>query len=190
LEKKLPRKDEKIKSLLKELSTSEGQKFSKHLQLLKNEGNIYILKPLADLMLNKEIKEQQEILTLFGDLNESAAVDEIVDILRDEKFMSVRQLILTAVWNSKLNYSNYLPEFIEIAVEGNFMEALECLTIMENMEGPFKEQHILEAQLHLKDYLEDPAPKETEKAKIISEIALILKDLSLFDEEDMSSYME
>ena len=190
MENKLTRKDQKINSLLNELSSSEGQKFSKHLQLLKNEGNIYILKPLAHLLLTKGSKEQQEIMTLLADLNESVAVDEIIDILKDLTFVSIRQLILTAVWNSKLNYSYYLPEFVEIAVDGNFLEALDCLTIIENMEGPFEERHFLEAQLHLKDYLEDPAPKDAEKSKIMSDIALILKDLSSFDEEDIISYME
>jgi hypothetical protein len=83
-----------------------------------------------------------------------------------------------------------LPEFVEIAVDGDFMEALDCLTILENMEGPFEERQILEAQLHLKDYLEDTAPKEQQKAKIMSEITLWLKDLSDLDDDDISSFMD
>ncbi len=175
---------------MSELASSEGQKFSKNLQILKNEGTVQILRPLATLLLTKGPEEQQEILDLLADLNESAAVEEMIGILRDEQFTGVRQSLLTTIWNSKLNYSYYLPEFVEIAADGDFMEALDCLTILENMEGPFEERHILEAQLHLKDYLEDTAPKESQKAKIMSEIALWLKDLSDLDDEDISSYME
>jgi hypothetical protein len=56
------------------------------------------------------------------------------------------------------------------------------------MEGPFEERHILESQLHLKDYLEDSAPKNPQKAQIMSEIALIVKDYTNFDEEDISLF--
>jgi len=173
-----------------ELAASEGPKFSKNLQLLKNEGTIQVLKPLSELLLSKGEGEKQEILQLLGDLNESAAADEMVSILRDEHFLPIRQVLLTTIWNSKLNYSYYLPEFVEIAADGDFMEALDCLTILENMEGPFEERHILEGQLHLKDYLEDTAPKESQKAKIMSEIALFLKDLASIEEDDISSFME
>jgi hypothetical protein len=190
VEKKPSRKDQKLNTLLVELASTSGSKFSKNLQLLKSEGTIQILHPLAELLLTKAEPEKQEILDLLSDLNESAAADEMITILRDEKFIPVRQALLTTIWNSKLNYSYYLAEFVEIAADGDFMEALDCLTILENMEGPFEERHILEGQLHLKDYLEDPAPKESQKAKIMSEIALFLKDLSALEEDDISSYME
>ncbi len=189
MEKKVSRKDQKLDSLLKELATTEGQKFINSIQLLKNEGSIQALRPLADLLLIKGRDEQQAIFSLLEDLNESAAVDTMIEILRDERYLTIRQSLLATVWNSKLNYSYFLPEFVEIAVDGDFMEALECLTIMENMEGPFEERHILESQLHLKDYLENSSPKEPQKAKIMSEIALLIKDFSSMDEEDMSSYL-
>jgi hypothetical protein len=190
VEKKVSRKDQKLNTLISELRAAEGQKFSKSLQILKNEGSVNILRSLATLLLTKGPEEQQEILDLLGDLNESAAVEEMIGILRDDQFLPVRQPLLTTIWNSKLNYSYYLPEFVEIAVDGDFMEALDCLTILENMEGPFEERQILEAQLHLKDYLEDTAPKEQQKAKIMSEITLWLKDLSDLDDDDISSFMD
>ncbi len=76
---------------MSELASSEGQKFSKNLQILKNEGTVDILRPLATLLLTKGPAEQQEILDLFADLNESAAVEEMIGILRDEQFTGVRQ---------------------------------------------------------------------------------------------------
>ena len=80
--------------------------------------------------------------------------------------------------NTKVDFSDYLDEFVQIAVEGNFMETLDCLTIIENLEGPFMEENILEAQLHLKSYLEQPGSKDEQKAQLLSEIALLLKDIN------------
>jgi hypothetical protein len=34
------------------------------------------------------------------------------------------------------------------------MTTLECLTIIENLEGPFEEQSVLESQLFVTEYLD------------------------------------
>jgi hypothetical protein len=57
------------------------------------------------------------------------------------------------------------------------------------MESAFEERHILEAQLHLKDYMENPSPKDPKKAQIMSEIALLLKDFIELDDDDISQYL-
>ena len=106
----------------------------------------------------------------------------------DPDNLSIRQILLSTIWNSRLDYSLYLAEFVEMAVEGDYLEALECLTIIENLEGTFEESDILEAQLHLKEYLE-LGVKDDQKAILISEIALLIKnfneELADFDVEDL-----
>lgn len=188
VEKKSSRKAQKLSALMLELKDQTGPKFTKSLQLLKSEGDTNILKDLARLLIYKEDAEGKQILSVLNDLNDSSATQEMIEILRDEEFLPVRQALLTTVWNSKLNYSGYLPEFVEIATEGSFLEALDCLTILEGMEGPFEERHILEAQLFLKEYLEDTSPKDPQKAAIMSEIALFLKDAGEIEDEDLGFY--
>lgn len=173
-----------------DLKEQKGVKFTNTLQLLRIEGESQVLRDLVGLLLEKDKQECDQILAMLSDLHDSSSIEEMMTILRDQEYSVLRPDLLGTVWNSKLNYSYYLPEFVEIAVDGNFMEALDCLTIIENMEGPFEERHILESQLHLKDYLEDNSPKELQKAKIMSEIALLLKELSSLDEEDISSYLD
>lgn len=173
---------------MQELKDQNGIKFANTLKLLKNEGHVSILRDLIRLLQAKDQEECKLILDFLCDLNDSAATNEIVNILREEEFLNIRQPLLTTLWNSKLNYSNYLPEFVEIAIEGSFMEALDCLTILEAMEGPFEERHILEAQLFLKEYLEDKSPKDPQKAAIMSEIALFLKDAGEIEDEDIGFY--
>jgi hypothetical protein len=186
VEKKGAKNNQKIQKLINDLQSGDVKKIGQALKLLKSEGSVAVLRPLAELLLiSKDESIQQDIIAFLSDLNVSSAVDEIMNLLKDENLLSIRQPLLTTIWNCKLDYSYYLPEFVEIAVDGDFMETLECLTIIENMEGPFEERHILESQLHLKDYLEDSAPKDPQKAQIMSEIALIIKDYTDFDEEDI-----
>ncbi len=189
MDKKGTKNNQKIQKLINDLQSGDLKKIGQTLKLLKSEGSVDALRPLAELLMrSKDESIQQDVIAFLSDLNVSSAVDELMNLLKDENLLAIRQQLLTTIWNSKLDYSYYLPEFVEIAVDGDFMEAIECLTIIENMEGPFEERHILESQLHLKDYLEDSAPKNPQKAQIMSEIALIVKDYTNFDEEDISLF--
>lgn len=169
-----------VKKLVEDIESGNATKISAALKMLQTNGDISVLRPISSVLLTKiSHTTEQEILNFLSDLKVSDAADEMMDIIMDDAFLKVRQLLLTTIWNSKVDYSDYIADFVEIACDGSFMEALECLTIIENMEGPFQEQYILESQLHLKDYIEDSAPKDPQKAHILSEIAVLIKDFDL-----------
>jgi hypothetical protein len=92
----------------------------------------------------------------------------MIDFLGEEKDAVLRQKLLTTIWNSKLSYDNHLPFFVMLASTGDFMQALECLTIIENMQGPFEEHELLEAQLLLKEYVEEAKSDDEKKRQIFS----------------------
>lgn len=171
--------------------TGNEVKITAALKALQINGDSSVLSSLADLLLTDlSAKNRQETLEFLSTLNDSSTIDGMIELIREQKYLPIRQELLSTMWNNKLDYSYFLPEFVEIAVDGNFMEALECLTIIENLDGPFEERHILESQLHLKDYLEDTDPKDPQKAQIMSEIALILKDFDRMDEDDIDFFNE
>lgn len=185
LDNKEQQHNQKIKQLLSDLNSGISTKISSALKSLQVNGDISVIRPIVTLLkIELSHQTESEILNFLGDLRVTKASPEIISILKDENFLDQRQKVLTTIWNCKIDYSEYIAEFVEIACEGNFMEALECLTILENLEGPFQEQHILECQLHLKDYLEDTTAKDIQKAQIMSEIALLIKDFDLNTDED------
>ena len=170
----------KIEQLLSDLKSGVDTKILNALKSLQVNGNITVIRPIVELLMtdiSHQIKTQ--VLNFLGDLKVTQASEEIIAILKDEKFIGQRQQVLSTIWNCKVDYSEYIAEFIEIACEGNFMEALECLTILENLDGPFEEHHILECQLHLKEYMETPNQTDVQKAQIMSEIALLLREFDL-----------
>ena len=66
------------------------------------------------------------------------------------------------------------------------MIALECLTVLENLKGPFEEHQLLEAQLHLREYISsDRTMEDDQKTTIISEIALFIREQEEEDESDL-----
>lgn len=182
---------QKIAQLVGDLNSGNENKMSAALKALQTNGDISVLEPVSALLLKGlSDKMHQEVLEFLSTLNDSKAADVMIELIKNSKFSTVRRELLSTLWNSKLDYSYYLPEFVAIAVDGDFMEALECLTIIENLEGPFEERHILESQLHLKDYLEDSDPKDPQKSQIMSEIALIVKDFNESDDDDISYFNE
>lgn len=168
----------KVAQLLSDISTGNTAKISNALDSLQVYGDETVIEPLVrTLSGDLEQSGAAEIVEFLSSLKSTAAVAKIMDVVHNAEFAPQRQLILSTIWNSPLNYSGYLADFIAIAVKGNFMETLECLTILENLDGPFEESAILESQLHLKEYLEGAHPKDPQKDQLISEIALLLKDM-------------
>lgn len=167
----------KLKKIIEDLKSSDPKVVAKSIKALETHGDATAIKPLADLLIDGTTeKNKAAVIELFCSLKDSSVTSFIMDLLDDEKYLPIRQEILTTIWNTKVDFSDYIDDFVFIATTGSFMEALECLTIIENLEGPFMEENILEAQLHLKNYLESNEPKDEKKAHILSEIALKIKE--------------
>lgn len=186
LENNKKKQNQKIQKLIGDLNSGDASKISSALKSLQVNGDVSVLRPLVELLKTDLSHDSEvEILEFLGDLKATNTIDEIISIIKDDHFLGQRQQVLSTIWNSTLDYSGFIAEFVEIACEGNFMEALECLTILENLEGPFEEHRILECQLHLKDYIEDTiTAKDPQKAQIMSEIAILIKSFDLNTEED------
>lgn len=190
-EKTPTQQSKKIATLIADLKSGNSKKISSALKTLEASGNVQILEPLAEVLMDTNLEDShKEIIEFLSSMKDSSAIDEMMRLLGEGRFLAVRQILLTTIWNSPLDYSYYLPDFVDIAVEGNFMEALDCLTIIENMEGPFEERHVLESQLFLRDYIESTAPKDPQKQHIMSEIALFIKDLNDQDDDGITSFMD
>lgn len=173
------KKANKLKQIMLDLVTDDPKKITKSVKALETHGDASVIKPLAEkLLTGVSEKNEKEILELFCSLKDSSVTAEIMDVIEDVHYRDIREQMLSIVWNTKVDFSDYIDEFVQIAVEGSFMETLDCLTIIENMEGPFMEENILEAQLHLKNYIEHTDDKDKKKAQLLSEIALQLKDIN------------
>jgi hypothetical protein len=173
------KKADKLKVILADLRSNDDKKIAKAIKSLEAHGNATVIKPLADkLLCGVSEKLEGKIIELLCSLKDTTVVVEMMDVIEDEKYRPIRQKLLSTIWNTKVDFSDYIDEFVLIATQGDFMETLDCLTIIENLEGPFMEENILECQLHLKNYLESDAPKDEQKAQLLSEIAVAIKDIN------------
>jgi len=166
----------KIAETIVDLKSDSQAKTLGALKILETIGDKTVLPAFIEVLRKKEVIVSKAILELIANIQDQEIAQDIVESIRNESDPNISQQLLTAIWNSKLDFSEYLAEFVSLATEGDFLQALECLTILENLSGPFEEHQLLEAQLYLKDYAEDSEEKEDRKHQIISEIALFIKD--------------
>ena len=63
-------------------------------------------------------------------------------------------------------------------VEGDFLDALEAITVVENFENMAPESGILESQLLLTEYFGQTEGRDEQKDAILTDLAMLLKDFS------------
>lgn len=168
----------KIKELITQLRSGDDKKISKALKSLQIHGEAKVIQPILEVWkAGVSEKVEKEIVEFFSSLKDTYTVEPIISAINDANYQRLRQPLLNTIWNTKVDYSEYLPDFVRIAVEGDFMETLECLTIIENLEGPFLEEDLLEAQVTLSEYADSRKSTDDSKAQLISELAVKIKDL-------------
>ena len=65
--------------------------------------------------------------------------------------------------------------FVKRAIEDDFLVAMECSTVVENIEPPFPETEVNESVLLLKDYFsQEPNDDKTE---LIKDILRVIKEM-------------
>jgi hypothetical protein len=167
----------KIQQILADIKDDAPEKVTKALDSLQVNGNSSIIEPLfAYLRDGKDEKSKALVLEFLCNLKDTPSKLEVIDCLLNTEFEAVRKEIMTVIWNCPIDFSEYIQEFIKIAVAEDFVLTLETLTILEHMEGPFEEKDLFESLLMLKDYHEGKHPKTAEKDVLMSEIALLLRD--------------
>lgn len=176
-EKGKNKQQEKIKLLMQDVVSGDAKRLKKALNGLRTNGDVRVLPELLDYWSKtSDENTQKAIEQFFIDLKDSNAVTPIMDFLMNLQDSALQTKLLHAIWNTKVDFSEHLASFVRLAVHGDLEKAIECLTIIENLEGPFQEHQFLDAQVELSEFPERNEAN-TPKAALISEIAQIIKDL-------------
>lgn len=158
---------QRIKEIRNGLASTDPEQIRKAVERAREEGDARIVPDLIEVWAVSEDEDLRNIiLQIFYDLKDSEATDHLLEAL-DHPDIQDRSDLLAVFWNSRLDASKKIDKFTEIAVEGSYQEAFEALTALEEMEGPFEENPVMEAQLWIKTYY---AQGEDEKKPIIEAI--------------------
>lgn len=116
-------------------SANQGKVISA-LQIVKEKGNKNYLPLLFDLLLNNPGMEvEKEIKTILESVKLEDTVPTFCNALLNDKYAPIKKSLLTACWQNGLDFSNFLPVFIDIIVNDDWEIAFEAFTIIDNMES-------------------------------------------------------
>jgi hypothetical protein len=100
---------------------------------IKETGNKYYLPALFELLVsNTDTEVENEALKLLGNVKEKDTVPVFVEALHTDRFKKIRKEIITACWQNGLDFSDYLEDFVDLAINENWETAFEALTVIEN----------------------------------------------------------
>jgi hypothetical protein len=162
----------RIKKLISELKSRDERIVIGALKRVPHEGSVEVIFPMLELLATEPSSEVQMLLekSLFN-LKDPAAIDPMMFALVDKKFISIRQHILTCIWQSGLDPSNELNTLIDIAINGDYMTGIEILTIVDNHDG-FPDEDLNESIVKLDKVL----LKKSEKTDLLGNLRQVLLD--------------
>jgi len=166
------------KELLVQLSSDKNEVVIKALDGLKEYGSEESITPIMQLWNTTEDEEViHAIEQLFMDIRISRAPEVIISNLTTGEYPNIITRVLHTLWNSGLDYTPYIPEIVTFAIQGDFEQALEALTVIENQEGDFNEEITMESLIRIKDYAEKTKESDPQKAKLIAAIKTFIHQI-------------
>lgn len=179
---------QKLNQLYADLNSGTPSKVSAAFKALQIHGNAGTVPVVLEAWLNGMLKGQEtEVHDFLIGIKDTSTIEPFMDAFRSAKFQSLQRDLVNVFWNSKLDFSAYLPDFILFAIEGDFMDCLEALTLIEQFEETIPESAILEAQILMKEYFGAPQDKTSQKYQLMEAILLRVRDIE--EQEDMDDFL-
>jgi hypothetical protein len=129
------------------------------------------IKNLVDL-ISSEIREDKDKALIL--LKQEDGRELLLSAIANKSFRESRSKLIAACWESGLDFSKYLEAFVILILSGNYMEALEALTVIENMESKLPEEIKM---LSIKK-MEEACQTESEKNDLLIQAISFLQNYS------------
>lgn len=182
---------QKLAALTTDLRSGDEKKISAAIKAMHVHGDASIIPGVLE-MWEKGLSRQNEddVKELLVGLKDTSTIKPLMEGFRAIENREFQRKLLNVFWNSKLDFSPFLSDFIVFAIEGDFMDCLEALTVIEQFEATVPESAILESQLLLKEYFSKEDRLEEKKYQLLQEIMILIKDFDENGELDEFYYEE
>jgi hypothetical protein len=131
------------KNLLKGLQSSDSLIVIETLEELRNSGHasdIPVLIELLHLSADPEIKSR--ITHLFANLKESDTIPLIIEGIKNQKYAAELKSLISSCWENGMDYSKYIPLFVDLIIENELEVAFEAYTVIMNTENQMNSEII------------------------------------------------
>jgi hypothetical protein len=124
--------EKKLKALAADLKKDNYLVISEAIDLLRDEqpfeGAIAILTSFYDETEDHTIRKAIE--NFMNDLKEPSANIEVINEIRKQWKPDTTSMLVSSCWQSGLDYSDYSLDLAQIFLKGDYVTAIECLTVI------------------------------------------------------------
>ena len=171
-----PTQKKLIEAILEDFKSNDNKVVLDSLARVKSKGDVTVVPAMIELYASTNSEEvKDEVRNLLSQTKIKESVLPLIEGLLDGDD-EVNEMILFSLWHANLNPINYIAEIVDASCKGSYLVALEGLTVIENLEGPFSEEVLIEANIVLTEYFQN----EDEKSDLIKSILGCIRDFDNF----------
>jgi hypothetical protein len=164
---------EKLKDLESLLNKDNKILITSGIGLLREEkpfeGAIALLTSYYDN--TDDLAIRKAIQGFMNDLKDQSVCEEVIIEIRKQWKPDTTSMLVSSCWQSRLNYSAYCHDLAEVFIRGDYVTAIECLTVIEESLGDLNK---VQKDEILKLIKESPPSLIKEKTLLNSELIAML----------------
>ena len=105
------------------------------IETIRVKGNKLYIPVLLDLLnTSPEPDIEKQVIELLGSVKDKEAVNSFIRAIEDSKYQKIRKSVLVACWENGLDFSTFLPVFIDVIINDDWETAFEAFTVVDNFE--------------------------------------------------------
>jgi hypothetical protein len=105
------------------------------IETIKNKGNKFYIPILFDLLNSlPEPEIEKGIMDLLETVKDKETINSFMRAIEDDKYKPIRKSILIACWQNGLDFSTFLPVFVNLVIKEEWEIAFEAFTLIDNLE--------------------------------------------------------
>jgi len=118
--------------IIRELNSGKPEIILEAVRKLRQTGNPSLL-PYIIMVLHRTRTEEvrNSIIRFLNDLKVQDSVDELVKAIHNEVYDTEKEILVSACWQSGLDFSDHIDTFVEIAIKEEYRLAFEAFTVVE-----------------------------------------------------------
>jgi len=133
------------------------------------EGAIGLLVAYFDKTSDNDLRKAIE--NFFNDIKDLSSREEVMTEVRKQWKQRTISMLVSSCWQSGLDYSDYTPDIAKVFLNGDYITAIECMTVIEEFAHQLTREKKNEI---IKVIDENPLSVLNEKGALLDELLVIL----------------
>jgi hypothetical protein len=143
----------KYSVLSSELKDSDEFEFDEELKSIREKGDVEMIPVLVEFIEDEtiDIQRRHKIAELLGDITTPSAREILIESVNKLRGKPALAMVVSSLWQSRLDFSQWLDIFVEIMFDEELYTAIEAITLIENSLEKLDENQKTELRNSIRD---------------------------------------